>query len=340
MANAVSHSAPLVELQQYEQELENLTKEQRDLVSGRDAQERELRNEEDITPKELEDFHNALDALPLEDKQDYLRAMINAPELFEAECHPIHFFRVTDWNAREAAVKSAAYWKLRLEVFGEELAFLPLTLEGAMRDDIDTMQRFHNYIRICPPDQHGRFVISTNKNHHSGLAEKRYRKYKIRFQYYLINIALEQRRARLRGVVVVCLSRSQGLFDRKEIQLGARFWNCAPLKLCCFHLFNNPSAIATQWIPYVMYLMRKSIRNVTIFHIASNAEHRQRTLSSYGFARECLPSDMGGTYEPNSFSEGWMHQRLEIEQTPSIERMDMAVDYGNAVFDVDDNFSF
>jgi hypothetical protein len=49
------------------------------------------------------------------------------------------------------------YWRYRKSCFGADKAFLPMTIDGAMQDDVDVLQK--GIIHILPDDEHGRAVL-------------------------------------------------------------------------------------------------------------------------------------------------------------------------------------
>jgi hypothetical protein len=49
------------------------------------------------------------------------------------------------------------YWKTRRKLFGEDRAFLPLTLSGALREDLEIIES--GILAILPNDAKGRGVL-------------------------------------------------------------------------------------------------------------------------------------------------------------------------------------
>jgi len=54
------------------------------------------------------------------------------------------------------AYRLVGYWKFRRELFGDK-AFLPMTQDGALADDMDALTA--NVMLILPNDIHGRAVV-------------------------------------------------------------------------------------------------------------------------------------------------------------------------------------
>jgi hypothetical protein len=56
-----------------------------------------------------------------------------------------------------AARRLIGYWRYRKSCFGADKAFLPMTIDGAMQDDVDVLQK--GIIHTLPDDEHGRAVL-------------------------------------------------------------------------------------------------------------------------------------------------------------------------------------
>lgn len=56
-----------------------------------------------------------------------------------------------------------------MDIFGEDRAFLPMTLDGAMAEDAATIEQIPHYCEIMPDDEMGRTVISTDRLAHSDI---------------------------------------------------------------------------------------------------------------------------------------------------------------------------
>jgi hypothetical protein len=79
------------------------------------------------------------------------------PHLVERESEAIALLRCQKFDAWAAASRLVAYWKLRKLTFGSERAFLPMSLDGAMAEDIDAFRI--GVVQILPNDENGRAVF-------------------------------------------------------------------------------------------------------------------------------------------------------------------------------------
>jgi len=76
------------------------------------------------------EIDRALRDIAEEDKQAFLYAWENVPELIEIETHPIKFLLREDFDVDKTIKRMALYWKYRYDVFGPERAFRPMTTSG------------------------------------------------------------------------------------------------------------------------------------------------------------------------------------------------------------------
>ena len=118
------------------------------------------------TSADLSAMELALLALPPETKRYYLEACVRCPKEVIDE-RKAAFLETDQLDASAAAIRLCTYWTVRVSTFGAELAFLPMTLHGAMREDVDAMIRYCPMQRLPKPDAHGRhmtFYDSGRKN--------------------------------------------------------------------------------------------------------------------------------------------------------------------------------
>jgi len=76
----------------------------------------------------LHQMQHVLDTIPLLEKMEYTMAICMVPHLVWLESDPTRFLRYTNWDAHAVAHKLVAYWKRWVAVFGQDHAYLPLTL--------------------------------------------------------------------------------------------------------------------------------------------------------------------------------------------------------------------
>ncbi|KAL7559782.1 hypothetical protein ACA910_003341 [Epithemia clementina (nom. ined.)] len=190
---------------------------------------------------------DAIQGMPMEQKQEYLEAMQKAPYLFESETDQLQFLRRCDYDIRQASHRLCLYWKERKALFGPDRAFLPLTLtgDGALtKDDVLSLQA--GFPALLPETTDGRAVAYCDRRQFvpSLAADNR-----LRTLFYLVRILAEDERAQVEGVVMLILlvtpARVQEIdcaFVRKAFDLLV---NAMPIKVK-FHILNFPPKAATS----------------------------------------------------------------------------------------------
>jgi hypothetical protein len=80
----------------------------------------------------------------------YLQVLERNPALVKTESNVKDFLRCENNNVKEAAQRLVNYWAVRREILGYSRYHLPLTLDGAMAADMDTLARGFAYVSASP----------------------------------------------------------------------------------------------------------------------------------------------------------------------------------------------
>lgn len=142
--SAFSFTAPLISEEEEKVEQQNLTPEEREelecdlcgkeVAAAADPSEN-ASNDDYPTPQVIRQVHDLIQLLPEDSKLEYLQALKRVPALVETESDPVKFLHCCKHDVHAAAKRLVSYWKIRKDVFGEDRAFLPMTLAGAMAKD-------------------------------------------------------------------------------------------------------------------------------------------------------------------------------------------------------------
>ena len=114
-----------------------------------------VREDPIASPTDLAALEEVLRATSPSDKKCYLEATIRCPSE-TTDDRKAAFLETNDLDPQAAASRLCAYWDERVDTFGDELAFLPMTLKGAMREDVEHMIHSCPMQRMAKPDLHGR----------------------------------------------------------------------------------------------------------------------------------------------------------------------------------------
>eukprot|EP00977_Amphora_coffeiformis_P002107 scaffold407_cov168-Amphora_coffeaeformis.AAC.3 len=209
--SAFSFTAPYISPEQEQEEFSSFPEETRaeilsDLYgSGTDwetSQEEDDRRAASVDEaSSLQLLQEAVESLPVHEKAAYLEALERAPQLVAIESPGKSFLRVARFDPWAAASRLVGYWKFRKELFGLDRAFLPMTLEGAMREDR------HIFVlggcALLPCDTAGRSVIFFNRIACTRAVAPHCSRPQLRCLFYLGHVASEETVAPNRGFVLL-----------------------------------------------------------------------------------------------------------------------------------------
>lgn len=116
-------------------------------------------DDDDISENLIQEYHEQIEHIPFDKVAWFLQALSEADDVVEAENCPSQFLRNEDYDPRKAALRLCEYWKMRVEIFGEEHAFKPMSLDGAMLHVVPYMVQMPNLVRFLPDDDEGRTVV-------------------------------------------------------------------------------------------------------------------------------------------------------------------------------------
>lgn len=113
---------------------------------------------QELLEQSLVAFDEEVACVDESEKKDLMDAERKCPELLDA-AFKLQFLRTDLFDVRLAARRYILHWKNKVELFGPEKAFLPMTLDGAMKDDIDMLSK--GYVRLIPGQERVIFFDQT-----------------------------------------------------------------------------------------------------------------------------------------------------------------------------------
>ena len=99
-----------------------------------------------------------LSQLPQSATAAYYRAVERCPSEAGPE-RTLMFLEAENHDPKAAAVKLAKYWEARVALFGEERAYLPMTLAGAMKEEAMNLATRRIWQLLAATDAAGRAII-------------------------------------------------------------------------------------------------------------------------------------------------------------------------------------
>lgn len=261
---------------------------------------------DDFVSKKMKSFEAQIEAASKDDKKYLLMAQEKCPEILTKEFQ-LMFLRCEMFRVKLAVDRYMYYWKKRVEVFGEEKAFLPLTLEGALKDDTETVRR-GVYSLLSSTDEMGRAFLLFDPSLQD--KTKYSRESMVRSFWYVIHSALERETAQQHGVVGLGYPHNAKLhqFDRQLNKVNiASLKGAIPLRMSAIHICQPPSFISIV-LPIVKLFMGERMRKRINVH-TGDIDKVQASLAKYGITPDMLPTDLNGHVQVDR--EKWAEQRLK-----------------------------
>jgi len=214
-----------------------------------------------------------------------------------------------DYNVKKAAQRLAKYWTKRKSIFGAGKYTLPMTQDGALRDDADTLAV--GLYRVLPePDNSNRPIVFYSAN--LLMTKAHGRESYLRTCWYMMECALENRLVR-NGVVMLVNAHAVTFehFDRKFEKMAFELERYAwPVKYRAIHIIKPRSQIFKVMKPIIFFLLGRRLRSRLKLH-EGGAMDVLESLSSYGLSYEVLPTDIDGDVELNY--DQWLAERRALE---------------------------
>lgn len=220
---AVSYSAPAFFPNDEQDEKDNLSPEENKLIEDELHGAQVFDFDSFETPGQISEgldvLHQCLKNLDPKLTATYFEALEKVPELVRRETDPIMFLRAEHYDAERAASRLAMHWKERKMLFGEDRAYLPMTLapKGAMGSSgLDMEQLELGYVARVPDDHHGRPVIFLDRSN-STKAHNYQRDCWLRVMWYMVHVICTNPEYQRSGYVVII-----NLKDYNPAQCGDR----------------------------------------------------------------------------------------------------------------------
>lgn len=261
---------------------------------------------------DLKGLEEGLSRLPPEQTVAYYRAVAECPGLVSNQ-RKIAFLQREKNNSVCAAVRLALYWKERLELFGPDRCFLPMTLNGAMKDEVENIVE-RKLVHLLPvKDAAGRAVLffdPSRRNFAEYSAEQ-----EMMATWYFLEVAMEDPEVQRRGVVSIINAKgtekrhySREFYSRMTRIIGLAM----PVYFRGTHSCY-PSFFANYFLyPILKLLIGKDLRQRFKLHYGTTAEVLH-DLERYCLPKNHLPVDIGGDITLDMAK--WVSDRRALEES-------------------------
>jgi len=252
-----------------------------------------------------------INKLPAEKQVSWEKAKEKcAPELVD-DAHKLVFLRCEIFHVDLAASRLLKYWDKRIELYGEEKAFLPLTLKnGASKDDLVPLRL--GIIRYLPnaTDETGRAILLFDPSKQDNT--KYDRATLVRAIWYVVHAALadSSNNGHKKGVLFMGIGRNLKFnqFDRQQVKMNAdSIKGCLPIRVSAFY-FCHPPAFFHVIFPVVKLFIGPLLRKRIRVQAGSDSKVLE-SLESSGIPRESVPVELGGDYVFDHLE--WLQERME-----------------------------
>jgi len=232
--------------------------------------------------------------LPAQSTAAYFRATAKCPDEVSNE-RKLLFLECDENNIPLAAQRLALYWQYRLDGFGEDRCFEPMTLVGAMRGEAANMAESGIFQLMPTTDAAGRAVIFARfaKRDYSLFSAKQ----EVMWLTYLLEIVVQHGSLQSHGFVLLfdASNVTRKHYARQSAQYTIRALDAiSPIRMCSRHVCNANPLVTHIVLPVVQRLVAsKIIRLRTKLHRGSG-EDLLRSLAEFSLPRDRVPSDLGG----------------------------------------------
>jgi len=219
----------------------------------------------------------------------------------------LQFLRCEVFNADLAAARYGRYWDKRVEVFGPVSAFMPLTLDKALRHDHAALEcGFLRVVDEPDPDKRTYLFMDPSKQDKTKYA----RESMVRATWYLVQrVLVEDELAQKKGMIFMSFPHHAkfGQFDKQLIrQMLGSIQGCLPVRLSAFHLCHPPVFFRLIY-PIVQVFMSKRTKKRFLVHSGTTEHVLEHLANTYGLTKADLPADIGG--ERVLDAKEWLSER-------------------------------
>lgn len=215
---------------------------------------------------------------------------------------------------RECAESLARHWQLRYDLFGPDRCFLPMTLNGAMQDEVENLVN-RCVVQLLPvPDKSGRPIVF------SDLTRRDFSKYSTKQEcmayFYFYEVIAEDLDSLRAGFISLhnSFGISKSAFNKSSREFAARSDDFSPMVCRAMHVVNPSPIVHHLILPIVKNLFRKSLRLRVATH-RGPPDKILRQLEQYRLPKECIPVELGGSLQVNM--KEWVTKRIEVESERS-----------------------
>jgi len=247
--------------------------------------------------------------LPAAQTEVYRRALKDYPHLVTDE-RRMQFLECEEFDAALAARRLAKHWKLRMELFGSDRCFLPMTMAGAMKGEVEKVveRRIEQILPVT--DTAGRAILYEDASRRN-LAEYSMEE-EARGVWYMLETLTEIPEVRRRGVVIIvnASAMQREHYSRKMTLLTEVEYSVVPIRMRAVHICHPNPVVYYVIVPVIKRFLPKDVRLRIKLYYGSIASVLQQ-LEGHSLPKDRLPVELGGAL--NVDMTKWALDRLALE---------------------------
>lgn len=255
----------------------------------------------------LAELEVELGNIPVEEKMEWLEAQAKCGQDYPAlvgDDFKLQFLRCEVFNADLAAKRLVKYWKKRLEIFGPQKAYLPISLDKTLEDD-EVAINLGVMTLLDAEDPTGRSLVYWDPSH---LDSTKYTtESMVRAFWYVLHAALEPVAAQQRGIIIL-VDPQRASMSQFDSTIGKLFMSAMsgvlPLRLSAVHICHPPYFVNLV-LPLVKLFMPERLQKRIQFHSGSDVPTKLAT--DFGLTADTLPVELGGSLVVNHMD--WLAKR-------------------------------
>ena len=208
---------------------------------------------------------------------------------------------------------------LRFSTFGPERCFLPMTLTGAIKEDVSDMIKYCVIYVLPVTDLSGRGILYYSPGRRR--LDKFPREKEARALFYILDTLATHPFIRRSGYIGIADYRD---VDRSQISYQQQrhmrqLFECMPLKMRSMHICHPSPVMYYVGFPILKHVLGRAFRLRTRLHYGTEAKILN-DLGKCGIPRKCLPTDLGGLLTIDV--KQWVADRSIIESSLAIRAAD------------------
>lgn len=244
-----------------------------------------------LIEEKISEFDKTLAEIDPKKKIGCTLAQEKCPDLCE-EDFKLVFLRSEVFQVELAVNRWIKYWDLRLKVLGAEKAFLPMTIEGAMKGSEKAISSSYVTVAEGVTDPDGRAIVLMDYREETGdLSDEDL----FKAVFYHLHVVVSNPSAQKRGAVLFIRTVDSYFDGRPKLWKKSSIFGkgAFPSRFSAFH-FVKPPAFIKVIVKVMKLLVGPKLRN-RIYEHSGSMDEILESLSRYGLgSKETLPAVFGG----------------------------------------------